>query len=108
MKWLAVVCFIGIWTALNTLRSDHPQIVWPVWLIVYTLTAAALERFGLIVLAVAIFTANVLLSLPYSLDFSNWYAAHTASIVVGFIALAAWAFYTSLGGQKMWKDDLFE
>ena len=77
-KWLALVCFVGIFTALNTLRSDHPQIVWPVWLIVFTLAAGAVSRFGLIVLAVAIFTANVLLNLPYSLDFSTWYAPHAA------------------------------
>jgi serine/threonine-protein kinase len=107
-KWLALVCFVGIFTALNTLRSDHPQIVWPFWLMVYMLAAGAVTRFGLIVLAAAIFTANVLLNLPYSLDFSTWYAAHAAAIVAAFVALAGWGFYTSLGGQKVWKDDIFE
>jgi hypothetical protein len=107
-RWLAVVCFIGIWTAFNTLRSDHPQIVWPVWLIVYTLAAVAVSRFGLIGLATAIFTSDVLLNVPYSFDFSNWYAAHAAAILIALVALATWAFYTSLGGQKIWGDDLFE
>jgi hypothetical protein len=107
-KWLALACFVGIFATLNTLRSDHPQIVWPVWLIVYTLAGTAITRFGLVVLAAAIFTANVLLNLPYSLDFSTWYAAHAAIVVAGFVAIAAWGFYTSLGGQKMWKDDIFE
>jgi len=107
-KWLALVCFVGIFTVLNTLQSDHPQIAWAVWLIVYLLAAAAVTRFGLIVLAAALFTANVLLNLPYSLDFSTWYAAHAAIVVAGFVALAAWGFYTSLGGQKLWKDDIFE
>ncbi len=107
-KWLALVFFIGIFTALNTLRSDHPQIVWPVWLIVYTLAAGAVSRFGLIVLATAVFTANVALNLPYTLDFSRWYASHVTAILVCFAAIAAWGFYTSLGGQKVWKDDLFE
>ena len=107
-KWLALVCFVGIFTATNTLRSDHPQIIWPFWLLVYMLAAGAVTRFGLIVLATAIFTANVLLNLPYSLDFSTWYAPHAAVVVAGFVALAAWAFYTSLGSQKLWKDDLFE
>ena len=69
------------------------------------LAAGAVTRFGLIVLAAAIFTANVLLNLPYSLDFSTWYAAHAAAMVAGFVALAAWGFYTSLGGQKVWKDE---
>jgi serine/threonine-protein kinase len=107
-KWLALVCFVGIFTAMNTLRSDHPQIVWPFWLMVYTLAAVAVNRFGLIVLAAAIFTANILLNLPYSLDFSIWYATHAAAMVAGCLALAAWGFYTSLGGQAMWKDELFD
>jgi serine/threonine-protein kinase len=107
-RWLALVCFVGIFVAQNTLRSDHPQIIGPFWLVVYALAAGALTRFGLIVLATAIFTANVLLNLPYSLDFSRWYTPHTAMILVGFLAIAAWGFYTSLGGQKVWKDDIFE
>jgi serine/threonine-protein kinase len=107
-KWLALACFVGIFTAQNTLRSDHPQIVWPVWLMVYTLAAGALSRFGLIVLATAIFTATVLLNVPYSLDFSLWYTAHMTAILAGFVAIAALGFYTSLGGQKLWKDELFE
>jgi serine/threonine-protein kinase len=107
-KWLALLCFIGLFTAQNTLRSDHPQIVWPVWLMVYTLAAGALSRFGLIALATAIFTANLLLNLPYSFDFSRWYTAHATAILAGFVVIAAWGFYSSLGGQKLWKDELFE
>ncbi len=107
-QWLALVGFIGFYTLLSTLRSDHPQIVWPVWLTVYTLAAVAVSRFGLIVLAAAIFTANILLNIPYSLDFSTWYAPHAAAMVAGCLALAVWGFYTSLGGQKVWKDELFQ
>jgi serine/threonine-protein kinase len=107
-QWLALVGFIGIYTALSTLQSDHPQIVWPFWLLVYALAAGAVSRFGLIALATAIFTANTLLNLPYSLDFSTWYAPHAAAMAAGCLALAVWGFYTSLGGQKVWKDELFE
>jgi serine/threonine-protein kinase len=107
-QWLALVGFIGIYTALSTLQSDHPQIVWPFWLLLYTLAAGAVSRFGLIVLATAIFTANTLLNLPYSLDFSTWYAPRAAVMAAGCLALAVWGFYTSLGGQKVWKDELFE
>jgi len=107
-QWLALAGFVAIFTSLNTLRSDHPQIVWPFWLMVFAVAAGAVTRFGLIVLATAIFTANVLLNLPYSLDFSTAYADHAAIMVAGFVALAAWGFYTSLGEQKLWKDDLLE
>ena len=30
-----------------------------------------------------------------------------ALAVIGVLALAAWAFRTSLGGRKLWKEDFF-
>ncbi len=107
-RWVALICFIALFTVQGSLQNDHPQIIWPFWLALYTLAAGALARFGLIVLATAIFTANALLNLPYSLDFSRWYTPHVAVILLGFVAIAAWGFYTSLGGQKLWKDELFD
>jgi hypothetical protein len=55
-----------------------------------------------------VLTVDVLLNVPITLDFSNWYAARSLSVVIGFVAIAAWGFYTSLAGQRLWKDDLFE
>jgi uncharacterized membrane protein YhdT len=52
--------------------------------------------------------ANLLLNVPYSLDFSNWYAAHCMSIVLLFVALAAWGFYLSQAGKALWRDELLE
>jgi serine/threonine-protein kinase len=107
-KWLAIVFFVALWTTLNTLQRDHPQIMAPVWLVVFSIAAFAVSRFGLISLAVALFTANVLLNLPYTLDLSIWYASSVFIVLVSFVALAAWGFYTSLAGQRLWKEGLFE
>jgi hypothetical protein len=57
---------------------------------------------------VAIFTANTLLNLPYTLDFSNWYAIDTWVVVLSFVAMAAWGFHTSLAGQRLIKEELFQ
>jgi Protein kinase domain len=107
-KWLAAGGFVAIWTTLNTLQGHHPEILAPVWLVVFSIAAFAVTRFGLITLAVAIFTANVLLNLPYTLDFSRWYATNALFVVLSFVAIAAWSFYLSLGGQKLWKEEAFE
>jgi hypothetical protein len=29
-------------------------------------------------------------------------------VVLGFVLIAAWGFYTSLAGQRLWKEDFFE
>jgi len=65
-------------------------------------------RFGLIVLALGVLTVDALLNVPITLDFSNWYAARSLSVLLGFVVIAAWDFYTSLAGQRLSKDDLFE
>ena len=107
-KWLAAAAFVATFTALNTLQRDHPQIwVW-IWLVVFSIAAFGVTRFGLITLTVAIFTANVVLNVPFTLDFSAWYAPASFAVLLSFVALAAWGFYTSLGGRKLWKEDLFE
>jgi hypothetical protein len=80
----------------------------PIWLVIYGIAAFAIVRFGLIVLAVAALTVDVLLNVPITLDFSNWYAARSLCVVIGFVAIAAWGFYTSLAGQRLWKEDIFE
>jgi hypothetical protein len=107
-KWLAAAGYVLIFATLNTLANPHPAILGPVWVVVFAIAAYAVTRFGIITLAVAIFTANVVLNVPYTLDFSNWFATDVLAIVLSFVAIAAWGFYTSLAGQKLLQADLFQ
>jgi hypothetical protein len=56
---------------------------------------------------VGTFMANVLLNLPYTLDFSNGYAMNCVLITPTFVAIAG-GFFTSYGGKPLWKDELFD
>ncbi|HKS97605.1 MAG TPA: hypothetical protein VJV74_15930, partial [Terriglobia bacterium] len=107
-KWLAAAVFVAIWTAINAGSNGHVAIAVPMWVVVYTIAAYAATRFGLITLAVAAFTANVLLNVPYTLDFSAWYATDAFAILLSFVVLAGWGFYTALAGQRLFKEDLFQ
>jgi serine/threonine-protein kinase len=107
-RWLAAAGFVAVFGTMNTLQNLRPEILAPVWLVVFSIAAYAVTRFGLITLAVAIFTANVLLNVPYTLDFSNWYATNSLAVLLSFVAIAAWGFYTSLAGQRLFKEDLFQ
>ena len=103
-KWLAAAGFVAVWTAMNTLQGHHAEIMGPVWVAVFSIAAFAVTRFGLITFAAAVFTANVLLSLPFTLDFSLWYADSSLLVLLSFVAIAAWGFYHSLGGKPMWVE----
>jgi serine/threonine protein kinase len=107
-RWLAAAIFTLLFAVPRTLASNHPFIDAATSLIIYGIAAFAVVRFGLIVLAVGALTADVLLNLPITLDFSNWYAGRFLGVVLGFVLIAAWGFYTSLGGQRLWKEDMFD
>jgi uncharacterized membrane protein YhdT len=107
-RWLAAVLFILIYTLPRLVTSDHVVADTLVWVPIEAIAAIAVVRFGLIVLGVACFMANLLLNVPFTLDFSNWYAAHCMFIVLLFVALGAWGFYLSLAGKPLWKDELLE
>jgi len=107
-SWLAAVLFVAILTAPKVLSSDHPLVETPLWAIIYAIAAVAVVRFGLIVLATAVYTANILLNLPFTLNFSAWYATNGLAVLLFFVALAGWSFVRSLGGQRLWKTELFE
>ncbi|HEX4378856.1 MAG TPA: serine/threonine-protein kinase, partial [Candidatus Acidoferrum sp.] len=107
-QWLAVAVFIAIQTTPRLLGSDHVLLDLVVWVIVYLIAAVAVVRFGLIALGIGVFVADVLLNVPYSLDFSNWYAAHNLLLVFSFFAIGVWGFYLSLGGKKLIKDEFFQ
>jgi len=107
-RWVAAAIFVLLFTVPKVLGADHPLIETPIWLIIYGIAAFAVVRFGLIVLAMAVLTVDVLINVPMTLDFSYWYAGRSLSVVLGFVLIAAWGFYTSLAGQRLWKDDIFE
>jgi hypothetical protein len=41
-------------------------------------------------------------------DASIWYASGTFAVLLSLVALAVWGFYTSLAGQRLWKEELLK
>jgi serine/threonine-protein kinase len=107
-RWLTGATFVLLFTVPKILGSEHLLIEAPLWLIVYSVAAFAVVRFGLVALALAVLTVNVLLNAPITLDFSNWYAVRALCVLLSVVVIAAWGFYTSLAGQRLWKEDFFE
>ena len=98
-QWVAMAIFVVIEVAPHVLGSKTIALDLTIWTLVFVVAAIAVVRFGFIALGVGVFLADVLLNVPYSLDFSNWYAAHNLLIVFSFFAIGVWGFYLSLGGK---------
>jgi predicted Ser/Thr protein kinase len=79
-----------------------------VGLIFGSLIVLAFIRFGLLALAASILIFFWLSSLPFTTNLSAWYAGTSLFVMFLVTALAALAFYTSLGGQKVFKGKLLE
>ena len=60
-------------------------------------------------LAAGMLTVNLLMTVPVSASLSELVRrCGTAVVYLSVLALAAWGFYTSLAGQRLWQGDLFE
>jgi hypothetical protein len=77
-------------------------------LIFSSLIVLAFIRFGQLTLASSILIFFWLNNLPFTTNFSAWYVSTSLFEMFLVTALASYAFYTSLGGQKVFKGKLLE
>ncbi len=104
-SWLAAAGFVVLFAALKSVSSHYPAIEWPLEAILYTALAAGAVRFGLVALVVALYTADVALNIPVTLNPSVWYFSSATLALATVGALAIWGFYTALAGQAPWKTE---
>jgi len=102
--WIAAIVFVAIFTGLSS-RGSYLAVQIPTRVLVYGIAVLIVYRFGLVPLAVAIFTVDMLFNVPFSADFSTWYMNTSIFALLSVVALAGWGFYHSLGGQPLWATD---
>jgi serine/threonine protein kinase len=103
--WLAAIAFVALFALPKGLSSDYVSIDLPMQILVYAIAVLIVFRFGLVPLAIAIFTVDMLSGVPISSDVSTWYMTTSIFALLSVVALAGWGFYHSLGGEPLWKVD---
>ena len=108
--WLAAIAFIAFWvgTRVATQSATFFYANLVLQLLIYSIAAFVVLRFGFISLAMGMFSADLMLNIPITTHPSAWYASSTIFVLLTVTALAAWGAYTSLGGQKLWKVNAFD
>jgi serine/threonine protein kinase len=104
--WLAAIAFVAFFVLPKGLTSSYVTVEVPMWILVYGIAVLIVYRFGLIPLACAIFTVNMLTNVPFTADFSAWYMSTFALTLLSVVALAGWGFYQSLGGEPLWRPEI--
>jgi hypothetical protein len=102
--WLAAPAFVLIFTGLHA-TDPHPTVNLPTFLVIYAIAAIIMYRYGLVPLACAIFTVDMVANLPLTTDLSAWYVTTSFFALLSVIAAAGWGFYHSLGGKPLFRTD---
>lgn len=102
-QWVAAAIFVAIFAVPRGLSSPHASLELPALVLVYAIAVLIVIRFGLVPLAIAIFTVDMLANVPFSADFSSWYMTTSILALASVVAIAGWGFYHSLGGQPLWN-----
>jgi hypothetical protein len=104
--WLAAIAFVALFALPRGLTSSHVAVELPTQILVYAIAVIIVLRFGLVPLACAIFTVNMLANVPFTADTSAWYMTTSALALLSVAALAGWGFYHSLGGEPIWRPEM--
>jgi hypothetical protein len=102
--WLATMAFVAIFATAKSLGSDHLIVDATTSIVVYLILAVIVYYFGLVPLACAIFTVDMLINVPFTGDFSASYFGISTFALLSVVALAMWGFYHSLGSEPLWQD----
>jgi hypothetical protein len=107
-EWLAIGASWLLIVLITTLQSHNPVIDLIFNGLLAALFIATLVRFGLLAMIVALFFYTLWLTYPLTTDFSAWYAGGSIFAIVLAVALVFYGFYTSLGGQPVFRGKLLE
>lgn len=86
--------------------SNGPRLYWVTPILIATLSVISVARFGLLATIAFNLFFNLSFFYPLTSDVSVWYTSAAFLPVVAMMALAIYGFYTSLGGQKVFKSGL--
>ncbi len=104
-EWIAAIVFVAIFAVPRSLTSTYTSVELPAQILVYAIAVLIVLRFGLVPLACAIFTVNLMANVPFSADLSSWYMTTSILALLSVVVLAGWGFYHSLGGQPLWVTE---
>jgi serine/threonine-protein kinase len=107
-QWLAAAIFFLLGFTQTMLGSSDPKITFLFAFFGIGLWVFVSVRFGLLAMAVSVYTNALLSSAPFTTDFSAWYTTSMFVALAIVLAVAGFSFHVSLGGQKLFAGNLLE
>jgi len=107
-EWVSLGLLWIVLVILNTLVAGGSLSMLPAATLNALIAIVLLYRYGLLALAAAVFVAHLFVFYPVTTELRAWYAIDFVIVALLCVALTAYAFYTSLAGQKLLVGNLFE
>jgi len=100
-RWLATgfIVLISMMLFAGDLAEAYAITV-PLTILMGVVFALVVTRSGILSVSVVLVVGPFLATAPFTLELSRWYAGRGIVIVATILALAGWAFWTSLGGRR--------
>jgi serine/threonine-protein kinase len=106
-QWAAAVAFALIISSLSLASPVHPWLIASINFVALLAMAGLVLRWGVLAFATAQLVAAFISNVPAASRPDAWYFGGTLFMTALVVAIAAWAFKTSLGNRALWKDELF-
>lgn len=109
-EWLAAAVLWVIFATVEVLAfaMPGPLTLWITPLIIATIAVVAVARFGLLTTISFQFFFDLSFHYTMTPDLSAWYAQTTFIILPILITVALYSFYTSLGGQPLFRNAIIQ
>lgn len=99
-KWIVALVVCLLWASLNTSGFNYALEV-PAALLSGALLAFVMLRLGLLATIFLFFSNTAMLFMPFSMDFSRWYASRGVLILLVVLGLAFYGMLVSLGSRPL-------
>ena len=107
-QWAAGAAFALLFGFLQFLQNGNSWMALATAALLNGLIAFVMLRYGLLAGCIGIFLSNTELSAPLTTNASSWFFVNVWIAPALMVAFTLWGAWTSLGGRKIFKADLFE
>lgn len=107
-EWLSLLTLWLLLAVLTTLISQVSLTMIPLTALAAFLVVFTLKRYGLLALISTVFVSHLMVFYPATTELTAWYATDFTIGLVICVALAAYGFYVSLGGEKVFTGKMLE
>ncbi|MFL6231120.1 MAG: protein kinase [Pyrinomonadaceae bacterium] len=104
--WLVAGAGWALITVLHSGGGDYPTLTWGFGMAGAALITLTLMRFGLLSLVTLFLFSYLTYNLPLTVNLSAWFAGSTILVLLAVASLAAYGFYLSLGGQRLFRGGI--